>query len=292
MMTHRLITPVRMPATVSPSACITPSRQHTAAGSSLSIIGALHATQATQTRYDDSGLLTAFEVFKCKRTDGGGSPNKRTPLGSLRSGIGAAPKRVPPPSSSRTPARRAVHTPAQRSAADSSRDRAAAGSSRDGFTAGKATTLRDAQNGASSSPPGRKRDSAQLDSVRAADGPAHASKVKDVIAAHQVAGAARCRRCTRVHMDSTSRDCCSLSMQRRAILEDSDEEAAAAPLPDRRQLLVSESPVPETPFPGIDLTGNGAPTPAAATPIPIELTDSGMYGLRNASQLTPSLPQA
>ena len=81
-------------------------------------------------------------------------------------------------------------------------------------------------------------------------------------------------------------------MQRRAILEDSDEEAAAAPVPDRRQLLVSESPVPETPYPGIDLTGNGAPTPVAATPIPIELSDSGMYGPRYETQLTHSLLRA
>lgn len=122
-------------------------------------------------------LLTAFDAFECKRTDGGGSPSKRTPLGSLRTGIGAAPKRVPPPSS-RTPARRALHTPAQRSAAGSSRDRAAAGSRRDSLTAGKDSMPRDAQNGASSSPPGRKRDSAQLDSVQAADGRPHASKVK------------------------------------------------------------------------------------------------------------------
>jgi hypothetical protein len=66
-----------------------------------------------------------------------------------------------------------------------------------------------------------------------------------------------------------------MTTQRRAILDDSDEEAATAPLPNRRQLLVSESPVPETPCAAIDLTGNGTPTPAAATPIPIELNDSG-----------------
>jgi hypothetical protein len=64
-------------------------------------------------------------------------------------------------------------------------------------------------------------------------------------------------------------------MQRRAILEDSDDDPVPAPQTKNRQLLVSESPVPETPYAAIDLTSNGAPTPAAASPIPIELSDSG-----------------
>lgn len=70
--------------------------------------------------------------------------------------------------------------------------------------------------------------------------------------------------------------------QRRAILDDSDEEeAAAAEQPRGKGPLVSESPVPETPHAAaIDLTEdptpeNQTPAPRAPSPVPIELSDSG-----------------